>query len=392
MNERISRLHHVDLLRGLIIVFMVIDHAMVYCSGYAVNDPMDVPGTEPKIFLPRLISHFCAPLFVFMAGLSAALIESKFSSNREFSLSLIKRGAVLILLEFTIVSWSWSFNPTYPMLYAQVIWAIGCGFILLGLFRLLGLKSVLAFGLIVVFGHNLTDGVRFEDGTALHYVWSVLHQKNVLNLPGGFRIRTTYPILSIAGLMCLAYCAGRYYVSKNFSSSVEKKALYLGVLCLALYTTLRGFNLYGDTSEFSIHENFLLTLMDFLNPTKYPLSLQFMLLTVGIGLIALYYFKKLPADFSKGFLQTLGKASMFCYILHLYLLHLINWLLIPLLGYSFSDMTYGETLIGLPDGYGLTFIQTYILTFVVVIACVFAARHYMLWKAKNKQNIIAKYI
>jgi len=129
MQQAITRLHHIDLLRGLIIIFMILDHAMVYCIDYAVSDPIAVPGTEPKIFFSRFISHFCAPLFVFLAGLSAALTENRFQNHREFAISLIKRGGVLILLEFTIISWSWSFNPLFPMLYAQVIWAIGWGFI-----------------------------------------------------------------------------------------------------------------------------------------------------------------------------------------------------------------------------------------------------------------------
>jgi len=119
MKHHPIRLHHIDLLRGLIIIFMILDHAMVYCREYFVKDPVDILGTEAHIFFSRFIAHFCAPLFVFLAGLSAALIEHKFPSNRDYSWNLIKRGLVLILLEFTIISWSWSFNPVYPMLYAQ---------------------------------------------------------------------------------------------------------------------------------------------------------------------------------------------------------------------------------------------------------------------------------
>ena len=121
MQKNTVRLHHIDLLRGVIIIFMILDHAMVYCHDYFVNDPMDVPGTEPMIFLSRFLSHFCAPLFVFLAGLSAALTENRFENSRDFAISLIQRGLVLIMLEFTVISWSWSFNPSFPMLYAQII-------------------------------------------------------------------------------------------------------------------------------------------------------------------------------------------------------------------------------------------------------------------------------
>lgn len=396
MQNNSVRLHHIDLLRGLIIIFMILDHAMVYCTDYFVNDPMDIPGTDPKIFFSRFISHFCAPLFIFLAGLSAALTENRFNSSHDFAKNLMLRGFVLILLEFTIVSWSWSFNPAFPMLYAQVIWGIGWGFLFLGLFRLMNIKLVFIAGAIIVLGHNLLDGIRFQDNTWMHYLWSVFHQKNVLALPFDFKIRTTYPVLPIIGLMCLAYMAGRYYVSQQvsqqFSEKAEKQALFTGIFCLLAYSVLRGFNLYGDTGQFAIQDSAILTLMSFLNPTKYPLSLQFMLLTVGTGLILLFLFKKLRSNFSENFLQVLGKTSMFSYITHLYLLHIISWLLIPVLGFQLSDMTYGETLIGLPKEFGLSYGATYILATTVVLLTTLLAKQYIPWKSANKRNLIARYI
>lgn len=392
MQNNTVRLHHIDLLRGLIIIFMILDHAMVYCSEYFVSDPMDVPGTEPKVFFSRFMSHFCAPLFVFLAGLSSALIENRFENTRSFSISLIQRGFVLILLEFTIISWSWSFNPLFPMLYAQVIWAIGWGFIFLGLLRLLDIRLVFFAGVIIVLGHNLFDSTRFQEDTWMHYVWSVLHQKNVLALSFDFKVRTTYPILSIVGLMCIAYSAGRHYVSQQFSKTTERYALWIGVACLISYAVIRGTNIYGDPGQFVIQESMALTLMSFFNPTKYPLSLQFMLLTVGAGLILLFTFKRLKPTFSQNFLQVLGKTSMFSYIVHLYLLHLISWLLIPVLGFQFSDMTYGHTFIGLPKGFGLSYWATYVLAGAVVIFTTLLAMRYLVWKKENKSNLIAKYI
>ncbi|WP_193048829.1 DUF1624 domain-containing protein [Pseudoalteromonas undina] len=387
-----NRLYHIDLLRGLIIIFMVIDHGMYYCLNYSVTDPMTIPGTDALTFFTRFISHFCAPLFVFLAGLSAAITEHKYTSTQAFSKSLIIRGLVLILFEFTIVSWSWSFNPLFPMLYAQVIWAIGWGFIILGLLRLIGLYAIFAMGLILVFGHNLFDAVNFEPNTIANTIWSVLHQKNVLELPFNFKIRTTYPVAPIVGLMALAYCAGVYYKAKQYSNRVMDYGLILGVSCLVLYTLLRGFNLYGDASIFTISDSYLLTIMSFLNPTKYPLSLQFMLLTVGIGLIMLKLLSKLKSDFSPKFLQVLGKTSMFSYLAHLYLLHAISWLLIPVLGFSFSDMTYGETLVGLPIGYGMSYVATLLFIAVVIGLAAVLANYYLVWKQKNKHSLIAKYI
>ncbi len=392
MSKNTVRLHHIDLLRGLIIIFMILDHAMVYCRDYLVNDPMDVPGTEPMIFLSRFISHFCAPLFIFLAGLSAALTENRFDNSREFSTSLIQRGIVLILLEFTVISWSWSFNPLFPMLYAQVIWAIGWGFVFLGILRRLDLRLVFIAGALIVLGHNLVDGLHFQDNIWMHNLWSVLHQKNILELPFDFKVRTTYPILPIIGLMCLAFMAGRYYISQEFSKKIEKQALGTGIACLLCYAVLRNFNLYGDSGRFVIQESTVFTLMSFFNPTKYPISLQFMLLTVGTGLTLLFFLKRLTPTFSESFLQVLGKTSMFSYIVHLYLLHLVSWLLIPVLGFKFSDMTYGKTLIGLPEGFGLSYSSTYIFATVIVLLTVLLAQLYIPWKNANKNNLIARYI
>ncbi|MBQ4832302.1 DUF1624 domain-containing protein [Pseudoalteromonas sp. MMG010] len=386
------RLHHIDLLRGIIIIFMVIDHGMYYCLNYSVTDPMTIPGTDPLTFFTRFVSHFCAPLFVFLAGLSAAITEHKYICTKAFSQNLIIRGLVLILFEFTIVSWSWSFNPLYPMLYAQVIWAIGWGFVMLGLLRLLGLRTLFITGLLLVFGHNIFDGVRFEPNTLANTLWSIAHQKNVLELPLDFKIRTTYPVAPIVGLMALAYCAGVYYKAKQYNAKAMSHAALLGVSCLSLYAILRGFNLYGDTSIFSIHNNTFDTVMSFLNPTKYPLSLQFMLLTVGLGLIALWLLSYLKANFSRGFLQVLGKTSMFSYLVHLYLLHAIAWLLIPVLGLNFSDMTYGETLVGLPPAYGMSYVATLTFIAVVIGLTTLLAKRYMTWKRNNKHSLIAKYI
>ena len=396
MHKNTVRLHHIDLLRGLIIILMILDHAMVYCIDYFVTDPMDIHTTQPKIFLSRFISHFCAPLFVFLAGVSAAFTENRFANRRDFALSIILRGFVLILLEFTIISWSWSFNPLFPMLYAQVIWAIAWGFIALGLLNLIGLKSVFIVGLAIVLGHNLLDGIRFQDDTWMHYLWSVIHQKNVLTLLWDFKVRTTYPVLPIIGLMSLAYIAGRYYISQQFSpiskTQTETKILLLGIMCLLSYGLLRGFNFYGDPGQFAIQDTLMLTLMSFFNPTKYPLSLQFMLLTVGTGLILLFFLQRLKPTFSENFLQVLGKTSMFSYIIHLYLLHIISWLLIPMLGFRYSDMTYGKTLIGLPEEFGLSYSATYLFTAVVVLLTTLLAKKYIRWQHANKNHIISRYI
>jgi uncharacterized membrane protein len=305
-----SRLYSLDLLRGLIMVLMIIDHTQEYQAGPGrglVTDPMNLAVTPGLVYFWRILAHFCAPCFALLMGMSAYLSGA---SSRK----LLQRGLVLLLLEATVMNWAWTFDPLWHRYFFQVIAALGCAMIGLAVVRKWPLRAVAGIGLAIVFGHNLLDGIHFAPGTALHYVWSMLHEKNVLPLWGGFEFRTTYPILPVVGIAFCGYSLGP--MMRDGTAPLRR----LGWASIALFLVLRLTNWYGDPHAWDG------SLQSVFNVTKYPLSLQFMLMTLGPALLFLDWAR----DKRQAQLEQLGRTAMFFYVTHLVFLHavalLMGWL------------------------------------------------------------------
>ena len=291
----------IDLLRGLVMVIMVIDHAQEYQAGPGrglVTDPMNLAVTPGIVYFWRILAHFCAPCFTLLMGMSAAI--SGASSGK-----LVKRGLVLLALEATVMNWAWTFNPFWHRYFFQVIGALGCAMIALAGARRFSGPVVGGVGLALVAGHNLFDGVHFAAGTAGHWVWSLLHEKNVLALGGGFEVRTTYPIVPVVGLALCGYALAPLYTGR--SRWVER----LGWAAVGAFVVLRGTGVYGDPHGWDG------SVASFFNVTKYPLSLQFVLMTVGPALLFLAWGR----GWRQAQLEQLGRTAMVFYIGHLVLLH-----------------------------------------------------------------------
>lgn len=319
-------------------VFMIIDHTQEYQAGPGkglITDPLDLTVTTGSIFVFRILSHFCAPVFTLLMGISAYLSAQRRTVSQASS-HLVGRGLVLIALEFTVINWAWTFNPLWPRYFFQVIGALGVAMVCLAAAPRLSRGVNAAIGLSLVGLHNLFDGVRFPPDTAAHYLWSFLHQKNVLALGGGFEVRTTYPVVSIIGLAFCGYAIGVWWTRP------QAPVLRTGLLLTALFLVLRLTNLYGDASLFSATP---FPIRSLLNVTKYPLSLQFMLMTVGPALIFLAWARQRRQPW----LEQLGRTAMFFYIAHLVLLHLLALGMALLLGLPIDLMhRFG----GIPDGIG----------------------------------------
>lgn len=350
------RIPVIDILRGAVMVLMVIDHARDYAAGPGqVSDPMDLATVSPFLYLLRWLTHFCAPVFAFLMGTSAAL------SRRTTAGRLAWRGLLLLLLEFTLVDWAWNFYPPFPRKYFQVIAALGMANLLLAALWRLGPKVILAVGLLLVFGHNLLDGLRFADGSWQHYGWSFLHQRNVLPLPGGWEVRTSYPFLPIAGVALAGYgCGAGLFASR-------RRLWQAGAGMLLLFLLLRLPNLYGDQSQFLWSTDWGLTLRSLGNVTKYPFSLQFVLMTLGLAFLAAAG----AYSWRNAALESLGKTPMFFYVVHLYLLHAGALAAAWALGYGWGD--FGARIGGLPVAFGfplwLVLPITAVTTAVLLPAC-----------------------
>jgi len=320
MTETIAtgrqRIQSLDILRGIVMILMALDHVRDYFHVTAhTDDPMNLATTTPFLFFTRWITHFCAPAFVFLAGASAYLMGLK-KTKAGLSAFLIKRGLWLILAEITVVSLGWSFNPYYPFFFLQVIWAIGVGMILLGIMVWLPYPYILAAGLIIITGHNLLDGVQ---GGIL---WDFAHNGHFVayRIAEGHTAVLIYPFLPWAGLMMAGYGAGKLY-SPAVSATVRKKILVrCGLLLTGIFILLRFTNFYGDPEQWTTQKNTLYTIFSFVDVSKYPPSFLFVCMTIGPALLLLALLENARGRLAD-IVKVYGRVPFIYYIAHLYLAH-----------------------------------------------------------------------
>lgn len=327
-----SRIAVIDVMRGLVMMVMMFDHMReTIFLHMQVSDPIDVTTTDPALFFTRFAAHFCAPMFVFLTGLSAWLYAHPAAGPRDATGFLVKRGALLIVLEIVLVSFAWSGQFPPPVIYLQVIWVIGLAMIVLALMHRLPMWLLAGVGFAIVFGHNALSPIAFAPGETGFVPWTILHDRGFLVAEGALKIKISYPLLPWIGVILLGYVAGPLY-AKAFDPARRARLLVrLGLACLAALAVLRGFNIYGETLPWVQGETAVQTVMSFLNYTKYPPSLAFVLMTLGVGMIALAYFEKIDNWFTR-VCATFGGAPMFYYLLHLYVLLLLQNLLVLVFG------------------------------------------------------------
>jgi uncharacterized membrane protein len=327
-----SRIAVIDVLRGLVMLIMLFDHVRetIYLH-MQVTDPMTVASTEPALFFTRMAAHFCAPMFVFLTGLSAWLYAHPASGPRNATGFLVKRGLLLVALELVVVNFAWAGQFPPPVLYLQVIWVIGLAMIALALVHRLPLKLLGAVGALIVFGHNALTWISFEPGGIAYDAWTILLHRGFLVTDGAVKLKVTYPLLPWVGVILLGYAAGPLYARAMDPQRRRELLVMLGTASLLLLAVLRGFNIYGEELPWVYGASAVQTVMSFFNFTKYPPSLDFLLLTLGTGMLALAVLEPLENWFTRA-CATFGGAPMFYYLLHLYLLLVLQHLLVALFG------------------------------------------------------------
>tara|TARA_R110000796_G_scaffold88164_1_gene189703 strand:- start:17836 stop:19035 length:1200 start_codon:yes stop_codon:yes gene_type:complete len=314
-----TRMLAIDALRGLVMLFMLIDHVRETFFLHAqVGDPMDPLNTPPELFFTRISSMVCAPVFIFLTGLSAWLYGQS-HSRKEVSTYLLKRGVFLVFLELTLVNFAWNATLIPPTLWLQVIWAIGLSMIALAALIHLPRAGLVLLGFVIVCGHNLLDGIVLTADSAYFEIWSILHQRAFLDITEYTRARTTYPILPWIGVIALGYCAGPWFAREADPAQRARRLLAWGVGLLLGFVLLRYLNLYGD-KPWAVMESGLRTFMSFMSLTKYPPSLLFLMPTIGVGLVLLAWFQKLEGQRLLKVLAQYGGAPMFFYVLHVLVL------------------------------------------------------------------------
>jgi len=379
----------IDVLRGLVIVIMVVDHAREYTGGPGVSDPMALETTPPLLFWMRWITHFCAPVFTLLAGVSAGMQGVGARADAGWSWHHITRGLILVLLEFTVIHLAWTFSFVWPMHYAQVIWGIGVSLIVLGVLQRVPVVARVALGVAIVAGHNALDGVHLTSPAWLHWVWAILHDRQVMTLWGEYTVRTSYPVLPMIGLVLLGDGVGRWYARAH--PTVRRVWLArAGVASIVAFVVLRVLNGYGDLHAAAYTGNAMHDVMAALNVTKYPMSLSFVLMTLGPALLLWSRWDGGPPSWTAP-LRTMGQVPMFLYITHLYLLHALALLMALAAGHPWSAFDFRKAITGLPSGFGFRLWQTFPFV-VVTLGLLYPAA---VWYAKlraSKRYAITRYL
>ncbi|QVW25848.1 DUF1624 domain-containing protein [Pseudomonas hormoni] len=341
----VGRLLSIDALRGMVILFMLLDHVReTFFLHRQVSDPMDIATTEPALFFSRTLAHLCAPVFVLLTGLSAWLYGEKYAGKADVCSFLFKRGLFLVVLEFTLVNFAWTFQFPPTVIYLQVIWAIGLSMIALSLLVWLPRPVLLLLSLAIIAGHNLLDALHFPVESAMHVPWAILHDRGWIELVEGFRLRTSYPVLPWIGVIGLGYAMGPWF-GRTADARVRQRTLLIGgVAGLAGFIVLRLLNGYGE-KPWSVSETSLQTLMSFFNITKYPPSLLFVALTVSVGCLLLLWFEHAQKRRWLRPLTVFGSAPMFFYLLHLYALKVLYVIAVALFGLN-QGVWFGFTSVG----------------------------------------------
>jgi uncharacterized membrane protein len=314
-----SRIQSIDILRGMVIVLMALDHVRDYfhISGYAI-DPLDPAQTHPWLYATRWITHYCAPTFVFLSGVSAWLQIVKGKTTPRLSLFLLTRGLWLIVLEATVISFGWSFAFPYPF-FLQVIWAIGCSMIALSALVWLPRAAVLAIGVALIAGHNLLDPLTPDTFGGL--AWTFLHEGGPIIVGAQPIGLAAYPILPWIGVIAFGYGMGALIMEQP--AQRDRKLVTLGATMVAAFFVLRGFNLYGDPTHWAPQSDWVATVMIFLDITKYPPSLMYVLITLGPVLALIPLIERMRGPAAKIFC-TFGAVPFFFYVLHVYLVHALG--------------------------------------------------------------------
>jgi uncharacterized membrane protein len=365
-----QRVPSVDLLRGLVMVVMALDHTRDFVNSAAMAyRPEDLTQTTAAIFMTRWVTHFCAPVFMFCAGLGAFFWLERRGTRSELSRFLWTRGLWLVLLELTVVRLAFFFDFDYSIVMLLVFWSLGLSMIALAGLVHLPFRALVAFSIGVIALHNLADGVQAASLGSAAWIWNVLHQPGAITV-GKTVVIVGYPLVPWIAVMALGFCFGRVY-----RLPADKRARLLvraGVAMTAAFVLLRFANVYGDPSPWAAQRTPLFTLLSFLNTTKYPPSLLFLLMTLGPS-IALLGAIDGARPGERNPVLVFGRVPLFYFVLHLALIHAVEvgltWMRYGTQPFLFIvPPTMGSARDAFPADYGWSLGATYVVWLGVVAA------------------------
>jgi uncharacterized membrane protein len=373
------RVRSLDMVRGLVMVLMAIDHVRVYAA-------VPAGGPAPALFFTRWVTHFCAPGFVFFAGTSAWMHRASLPGLPALSRFLLLRGLWLVVLELTVMRWFWTFNfDVINYNLAGVLWMIGWSMVALAALVWLPLPAIAAAGLAIIAGHNLIDPYVREIGGALaddplRWVYQFLYFGGSVRVgDDGPRIAILYSLLPWIGLMAAGYAFGA--VVELPDPRRRRVCLGIGAACVALFLLLRTFNLYGDPRHWTPQQP-----LSFLNTAKYPASLLFLLMTMGPLILLLPAFDRARGRIA-GVLETFGRVPLFYYVLHIPLIHLAAMVVSLVRTGAVTPWLFGNHPLEPPeppDGYRWSLPLLYFVTAICVGVLYVACR----WYARRRKTTL----
>ena len=375
------RLESVDLLRGLVMVLMALDHTrdFFHTGAFQGWDPLDLTKTTLPLYFTRWLTHFCAPVFIFLAGTGAFLFTTRGKTTRELSWFLFTRGLWLVLLELTWVhflGWTFAFNLHEEWLL--VIWAIGWSMVVLAALVYLPIWAVTAFGVALIAGHNAFDGVTPERWGSWSWFWRVLHAGGRFEVAPGYTFGVGYPLIPWVGVMATGFGFGRLLLLEPVAR--RRLFLRLGIGLTLAFVLLRYSNLYGNPKPWSPQSDLWRTLLSFLDCHKYPPSLCYLLMTLGPALIVLSLLDRGVPRLLKPVL-VFGRVPLFYYLLHLPLIHGLS-VLVHAMSLGRADWLYGVAPPQPPPDAGFNLAVVYLAWIAMVLMLYPACR----WFADLKRR------
>jgi uncharacterized membrane protein len=357
-----ARRDSIDLVRGLVMVIMALDHVRDFVGTSSIN-PRDV--TDPALFLTRWVTHYCAPTFIFLAGISAYLFGTRARDRGAISRFLLTRGLWLVFLELTLVRVAWTFSIRPDAVNFAVIWAIGWSMVALSALVFLPRWAIGAFGLALIAGHNLLDGIHAAQLGGASVLWDLVHERSTVGPVAGITFFVSYPVVPWIGVMAAGYAFGPTFTAPT--SKRIRRLLAWGLGAVALFIVLRAVDVYGDPTPRVAYADALSWVLSFINCEKYPPSLLYLCMTLGPALLVLAAAERARGPIAE-WLVTLGRVPMLYYVAHLFLAHVV--------AIVYARLAYGDVAWlfeklptrNKPPGFGLGLSGVYAVWLGVVLA------------------------
>jgi uncharacterized membrane protein len=381
-----KRVFSIDFARGVVMIIMALDHVrdMIHINSIT-QSPTDLSTTSPALFFTRWITYLCAPIFVFLAGTSAYISLKNKGNLLQSKRFLLSRGLWLILLEFTLVNFGLFFDPRFHTLIFEVIATIGFGFIILSLLLKLKPKNIALIGLAIIFLHNLLSFIPFNNGSTIKTIYSLLFSLTAFPVASHTTFVMAYPPIPWLGIMLVGYATGKLFELPE----AKRNTIFFRIGCAALllFIILRFINIYGDPVHWSFQKSAVFTFLSFMNVTKYPPSLLFCLVTLGIMFLMFVLGEKMKNKWMN-IASVYGKVPFFYFLVHFYLIHILLIALLFLQGFHWHDLDFASGTFGRPKGVqsGIPLWAVYLIWISVVIALYKPCLWYGKYKAANKNK------